>query len=70
LASNLITGEHLAQINDAIGKLKEAEKEIALAERAGLVAGPQGQKLADYKQQVADNLTKLQNIKSVYFPNQ
>ena len=70
MASNVITPQHLEQINDALGKLQEAQKEIALAERAGLVAGPGGTSLADYKRQVEDSMAKLKQIKAVYFPNQ
>jgi len=70
VASNILTPQHLDQINDAIKKLSDAQKEIALAERAGLHSGPGGAQLVDYKKQVEDSMAKLLQIKAVYFPNQ
>lgn len=67
--SQIITTEHKQQIDESIGKLKTAQKEIAMAERAGLTTGPDGQKLADAKTQVDNLLGRLQQIKNVYFPN-
>jgi hypothetical protein len=70
VASNVLTTQHLSDINDAISKLEEAQKEIALAERAGLHSGPGGTQLVDYKRQVEDSMARLKQIKAVYFPNQ
>lgn len=67
--SAIITAEHKKNIEESIGKLKTAQKEIAMAERAGLTTGPDGQKLADAKAQVDNLLGRLQQIKNVYFPN-
>lgn len=68
-SSGIINQGHKQQIDESIGKLKEAQKEIAMAERAGLTTGPEGQKLSDAKSQVDNMLNKLQAIKNVYFPN-
>lgn len=70
MASAILTPQHLDQINTALKQLEEAQKEIALAERAGLHAGPGGTQLMDYKKQVQDSIDKLKQIRSVYFPNQ
>lgn len=67
-SSSILTAEHQKQVNDSIAKLKEAQKELDMAERAGLTTGPQGQKIADAKTQVKDLLDRLQQIKNVYFP--
>lgn len=63
-----MTKEHKAKIEDSIKRLNEAKKELAMAERAGLTVGPEGQKISDAKAQVDDLLAKLQQIKNVYFP--
>jgi len=59
--SNLLTEEHLAQINEALDKAKAAEQEIKLATMAGI----------DVAQQAAElkaNVDRLHAIKQVYFP--
>lgn len=58
---NPLSQEHLDQINKSLEQLKEAEHQIALAERAGLNVGAQ-------KQQVSDLTAQLKAIKQVYFP--
>lgn len=58
-----LTGEHLAQINDALERAKAGEAQITLAERAGL-------DVADQKAQLERDVEKLRQIKSVYFPGQ
>lgn len=67
-SSNILTPAHQKSIEESIAKLKSAQKELDMAERAGLTTGPNGQKLADAKTQVKDLLDKLQQIKNVYFP--
>ena len=68
-SSNILNDQHLSQITDGIKKLQEAIREINTAERAGLTVGPNGQKLVDLKTQAEESLSKLRQIKSVYFPN-
>lgn len=70
MASNILTPQHLDQINSSLKQLEEAQREIALAKRAGLHSGPGGVQLAEYEKQVNDSMDKLKSIKAVYFPNQ
>ena len=60
---------HLAQINDALDRLKTAESELALAKRAGLHETPQGQKLVDLEATINEQKRVLQRVKNTYFPN-
>lgn len=61
--SNIVTAEHLAQVNDKIAKVKQAMVEQELAMRAQIADPANTQKLKDA-------LAKLQLFKSVYFPGQ
>ena len=60
--SNIIGAEHLAKVKDALGKVNEGLRESKLALEAGV--GTQAQHDALLEMQ-----SKLQKIKSVYFPN-
>jgi hypothetical protein len=68
--SKIITEEALPQINNALDALNTFDNEIALAERAGLMTGPNAAALTDLKAKADKARTTLLAVKQVYFPNQ
>lgn len=57
-----LTDEHLGQINAALDGIKAAKMQVNLAKRAGIDVAAQ-------ETAVLDTERRLNQIKSVYFPN-
>lgn len=68
-SSTILTTKHLEQVNASLAQLGEAEKELALAKRAGLQSTVAGQSIPELEAKIADLQGKLRAIKQVYFPN-
>ncbi len=58
---NPLTAEHKRQIDEALGRIKDAEDIIRRSELAGI-------DVRDSKAQLADTKAKLQAIKGAFFP--
>lgn len=56
-----LTASHLSQIRNALDMIDRTQKQVDLAQRAGIDVTVQQQQLADSKQ-------KLLQLKNVYFP--
>lgn len=70
-SSSTILGEqHLKQINDSLASLDRASKELAMAKRAGLTVGANGESIDALTTKVENAQAKLRQIKNVYFPGQ
>ena len=63
IPANPLTPDHLQQLNNALDAAKQAQYQIDLAKRAGI-------DVANLEQINSDNITKLRQIKQVYFPGQ
>ena len=63
IPANQLTPDHLQQLNNALDAAKQAQYQIDLAKRAGI-------DVANLEQINSDNITKLRQIKQVYFPGQ
>lgn len=61
--ANPLTPDHLLQINNALDMARQADYQIQLAKRAGI-------DVSQAEQINNDNITKLRQIKQVYFPGQ
>lgn len=68
-SSNILGPDHLTRVNDALSKLQEAERELALAKRAGLTTAIQGQSIPELEAQITSLKAKLAQVKNTYFPN-
>ena len=69
-ASTIITDAHLPQIRQALADLDTLDKELELASRAGLNAGPGGANIPKIQADVERARAQLQQILNVYFPGQ
>jgi hypothetical protein len=58
-----LTNEHLQQLNNALDQAKQAQIQIDLAKRAGI-------DVSNLEQMNNDNVSKIRQIKQVYFPGQ
>lgn len=58
-----LTHDHLVLIREGMEQLEHADRQIEQAVRAGI-------DVADYKKQVMELRTKLQRLKTAYFPGQ
>jgi hypothetical protein len=63
IPANPLTPDHLAQIKNALDAAKQAQYQIDLAKRAGI-------DVSTLEQTNNENITKLRQIKDVYFPGQ
>lgn len=64
-----LNDNHLQQLNNALSAAKVAEVQIEMARRAGINQIP-GSTIDELDNLNKDNVTKLRNIKQVYFPGQ
>lgn len=68
--SQIIDEKYLPLIEQALADLDKADRELELAQRAGLFKGPRGAELQQLQARVAGNRDALMSIRQVYFPPQ
>lgn len=66
--STIIDEKYLPQIDQALSALDTADRELELAQRAGLFKGPRGAELQALVQKAQALRDALMGIKQVYFP--
>lgn len=67
--SSIIDEKYLPLIQQAMDDLAKADRELELAQRAGLYKGPRGAELQALEKRVQGAREALSAIRQVYFPN-